>query len=259
MEAGWTDCDLDPSIGPSDEALVRQGITRAVIGRLPRASVTLSPEPDSHGVATRFVIAAPPYPDPAMLRDLHAQGVRGVRFKITDDANRARTQLDRILRYADRIVGCGWHIELQLCNGGALPGDSEWTLMRFPVAVCLSGVTEVAAHRQPDDPELEFILALLRLGRTWIKLSGAGVTPHDKRAPGRIETFVAEALATRGDRIVWSSGVLRARSEQTAVDALTHVAGALATLRQWIPNDADREAVLTANPSQLYGFETADF
>jgi predicted TIM-barrel fold metal-dependent hydrolase len=219
--------------------------------------VTLSPEPGSHGIATRFVIAAPPHPDPAMLHDLQAQGVRGVRFKISGDADRVRTQLDRVLRYADRIVGCGWHIELQFSNGSALPCDSEWTLMRFPVAICLSGITDVVVRRAPDDPELEFILILLRLGRTWIKLSGAAVTPHEDGAPSRIKTFISGALATRRDRIVWSSGALQARSQQAAADGIAHFTGALATLRQWIPDNADREAVLAANPSQLYGFETA--
>ncbi len=125
-DAGWTDCDLDPSLSANSEALARLGITRAVVGRLPRTTVTLSPEPVPPGFATRFVIPAPGHPDPAMVRDLHAQGVRGVRFMLADDADRARAQLDKILRYADRIANSDWHIELGL--GGA---DASLSALRM--------------------------------------------------------------------------------------------------------------------------------
>lgn len=252
--SGWTDCDLDPSISTNNDMLARQGITHAVVGRLPHARVTLSPEPDARSIATRFVIPAPPNPNLATLRDLHARGVRGVRFGLSDDADRMPARLDKILRYTDRIAGCNWHVELELRNGGALLSDCEWTLMRFPVAVCFSGITDVAARRALDDPETQFILALLRIGRTWIKLSGAVSGPCDGDARRRIETFVSAALAARRDRIVWSSGALQAQDSQAAADSMAHVTGALATLRQWIPDDADRAAVLAANPSQLYGF-----
>lgn len=257
-DAGWTDCDLDPSIGGDSEALARLGITRAVFSRLPRTTVTLSPELASHNIATRFVIPAPPNLDPAMLRELHAQGVRGVRFVLADDADRTRAQLDRILRYADRIAGSEWHIELGLGSGETLLSSCEWTLMRFPVAVCLGGLGGCVARRASENTELQFILTLLQIGRTWIKLSGAASDQHDSDARTSLKTFAAAAVAARRDRIVWGSGRLPDRGLEAANTSvgMAHVTDALATLKAWIPDDNDRDTILTANPSQLYGFGT---
>ncbi len=252
-DAGWTDCDLDPSLSANSEALARLGITRAVVGRLPRTTVTLSPEPVPPGFATRFVIPAPGHPDPAMVRDLHAQGVRGVRFMLADDADRARAQLDKILRYADRIANSDWHIELGLGGADASLSACEWTLTRFPVAVCISGLAGFVRRRTADDAELQFLLALLQMGRTWIKLTGALSDLSDSDALG---TFARTAVAVRRDRIVWGSGALPDRMRDTAdvSDDTARIADALATLKAWMTDDDDRETILVANPSLLYGF-----
>ncbi len=259
-DVGRIDCDLDPALGANSEALARLGITRAVFGRLPRTTVTLSPEPAPHGLATRFVIPAPGHPDPAMVRDLHAQGVRGVRFMLADDADRARAQLDKILRYADRIADSDWHIELRLGSADASLSACEWTLMRFPVAVCISGLAGFVRRRAADDAELQLLLALLRTGRTWIKLIGAVSDPRDGVAHASLGAFARTAVAVRRDRIVWGSGALPDRSHTTAdaSDDTVHIADALATLKAWITDDNDRKMILTANPSQLYGFDSAN-
>jgi 2-pyrone-4,6-dicarboxylate lactonase len=250
-DTGWTDCDLDPATFEAHgaEALAALGIKRAVMERLPPHGASLSPEqrPEQHLIATRFVIDAPPAPDAAMLRDLHARGVRGVRLTLADDADRAHAQLDRILGYADRIAPFDWSVELTLGPGVTSLASHEWALTCLPVAICLGGVADLAARRSIDDPDLDFILTLLQMGRTWIKLSAAPSVPP---AQDTLSAFVDAAISLRRDRVLWGSGV---RATQDC-DGPSHVARALAALTQWIPDHDDREIVLAANPSRLYGF-----
>jgi predicted TIM-barrel fold metal-dependent hydrolase len=245
-DANWTDCDLASFVPERADTLAASGITRAVIGRLPNRSATLSPEPEQDLIATRFVIDAPPDPDPATLRDLHAQGVRGIRFTVAADADQARSQLDDALRYADRIAGLPWHVEFDLGSSHvALLAANEWTLTRFPVAICLSRFADFACRRNLDDPDIGFMLALLQMGRTWLKWSGADV--HDA-----LQAFISAAIAVRRDRLLWGSGIPAA--SDAGQDRASHVSRALALLTQWIPDRDERDAVLTANPSLLYGF-----
>jgi 2-pyrone-4,6-dicarboxylate lactonase len=254
-DTGWTDCDLDPATFEAHgaAALAALGIKRAVMGRLPPHGASLSPEqrPEQDLIATRFVIDAPPAPDAAMLSDLHARGVRAVRFALADDADRARAQLDRIFGYADRIAPFDWSVELTLGAGVTSLARHEWALTCFPVAICLGGVADIASRRSVDDPDLDFVLTLLQMGRTWIKLSAASsVAP----AQDTLGAFVDAALSLRRDRVLWGSGIRAARDIGQHPDGLSHVARALAALTQWIPDHDDREIVLAANPSRLYGF-----
>jgi predicted TIM-barrel fold metal-dependent hydrolase len=248
--AGWTDCDLDLSLCNDTDALEKLGIKRAVASRLPHLS--LSPEPETTSVATRFVIDAPQAPDTTMLRDLHQQGVRGVRFSIAQDGAEASAQIEKILGYADRIAALGWHIELVPRANRVSLARNEWTLTRFPVAICFSGLASVASHRTVADPEIEFMLAMLHMGRTWIKLSGLTLD-RDGQANDPLAGFMNAAMSVRPDRIVWGSGH---PANMTNASNAVHIANGLATLKQWIPDNTTRAAVLVANPARLYGFNS---
>jgi predicted TIM-barrel fold metal-dependent hydrolase len=257
---GWADCALDSLTGRDTEALSESlgerlaalNIKHAVFSQLPQRAATLSPEAE-HGLLTaRFVIDAPTRPEPSLLYALHTQGVRGVRFSLAADDERAAVQLDEILRYAERIVPLNWHIELALGETSASLLKHEWTLTRFPVAMCLSTITDRVAHRLLSDPDTDFILALLAMGRTWLKLTGAPLS-HSEQADGSLALFATAAVTARSDRIVWGSGAPRRGA--VINDSLAHIVRALAALKRWIPNDRLRESVLSTNPTELYGFQ----
>lgn len=251
--AGWTDCALDAGHDTEalGERLVALNIKHAVFAELPQHAATLSPKAE-HGLpVARFVIDAPPHPQSSLLHDLHAQGVRGVRFSLAADDERAAVQLDGILRYAERIVPLNWHIELALGDTSACLLKHEWTLTRFPVAMCLSALTDRVARRLLSDPDTDFMLALLAMGRTWLKLTGAPLS-HSEQADGSLALFATAAVTARSDRIVWGSGAPRRGA--VIDDSLAHIVRALAALKRWIPNDRLRESVLSANPTSLYGF-----
>lgn len=243
---GWTDGDLDPSVSEHDsDAVIRLGIRHAVLGRLPSPTASLSPTALEAGPGARFVVTPPPAPTTAQLRDLAAQGVCGVRIAVPGNAEAARTEMESALRYADRIVPFGWHVELAL-DATAELAPHEWALMRLPVATCISGIAPLVAQGG-DEAETSFLLELLRLGRTWIRLPGrVAATDDDGMA-----AFVRAAAAIRPDRLVWGSG-----PPAPGRDGGAHVADALATLVRWLPDAALRAAVLGDNPARLYGFVT---
>ena len=234
IHTGWTDCDFDLA---AFSPLADSGIARAVFRRLPNQTPSLAPAAEQHPVAARYVLDAPTHPEPATLRHWHALGVRGLRLTLTDDASQAGD----LLRTADAIAPLDWHLELTLAPHLASLQPFEWTLTCLPVAICLGGLADFAAHRDLDDPDLGFILELLEMGRTWIKLSPTASGDTDTAL---VAAFAAEAIAVRPDRIVWGSG-------RHGQESIGH---ALAELTRWIPDRAIRDTILTVNPAQLYRF-----
>lgn len=236
-----TDCDLDPArlddAGAAILAALR--IHRAVVNGVPPAEApTLAPAPPLPPAA-RFVIDETAAAEPARLAELHRDGVRAVRFVLPAAGERLAQRLDDVSRVADRLAPLGWHVEL------VLPADIrglarwEWRLTCLPVALCLANIAALARPRGADDRDLAFVLELLQMGRTWLKLSGAALASPT----ATLARFVADAAALRRDRIVWGSGE-------------ADIAAALAALEVLLPATADRAVVLGDNPRRLYGFET---
>lgn len=234
-----TDCDLDPARHEDAGAatLAGLGIHRVVArGVPPVATPTLAPAPP---LATRFVVDPASATDPARLAELHRDGARAVRFVLPEAEERLPQLLDDISRAADRLAPLGWHIELVLPAGIRGLARCEWSLTCLPVALCLANIAAIARARDAGDGEIAFVLDLLQMGRTWLKLGG----PALASPTATLARFVADALALRRDRIVWGSGG-------------ADIAGALAALDALIPAAADRAVVLGDNPRRLYGFES---
>jgi predicted TIM-barrel fold metal-dependent hydrolase len=246
--SGWTDCEADPTALGEDGAavLTALGITRTVLRRLPRDAATLSPASGFSDLrsATRFILDALPKQQ-ASLRELHALGVRGIRHTLGGNDATMAAQLAAIARDADAIAPLDWHIELATGPDLGALARQEWTLTQLPVAICLSGIAPTVARLRPSDEGFEFVLDLLHMGRTWIKL-GSAVAGEGLRG------FINAALAVRGDRLVWGSGASNPALSPT--DHRARVAESLAALERNIPDEDDRAAVLVANPARLYGF-----
>jgi predicted TIM-barrel fold metal-dependent hydrolase len=220
------------------------GIERAVVTGAPRKE-PVAPCAGAAPLTARFILEAPDAANPARLPALHAEGARAVRFDLPPGPDAMARRSEEMLGLADHLAPLGWHVELGLSPDARDLARCEWSLTRLPVALCLSNVTGFASARPADDPDLAFVLELLRMGRTWLKLSHlAGTTP-----PRALALFVEEAVALRRDRIVWGSGAWANGS-----DGVAAIGGALAGLTRLIPNETDRTAVLVDNPQRLYGF-----
>lgn len=236
-----TDCDFRPSASPAGDRanLERAGIRRIV--------VNLADWPG--GEAQRWKRPVRAIVDVAALQrigiaELHDAGVRGVRVAIATAAD-----LDALPGLAECIVARRWHIELdlRLRADRMLIADAEWTLMQLPVVLSFSHFAGYEPQIPLDHADVALVLELVRLGRAYVKLSEASRISAQPGADFR--PFIAELLAQRKDRLVWGSGIRRDEPPPAANAAPSGLDG-------WIADAADRNLILSRNPSLLYGFDT---
>ena len=126
-----------------------------------------------------------------------------------------------------------------------------------------AGVDVVVDHfGRPDprlgvqDPGFQHLLALAGTGRVWVKLSGAYRNGgRDGRSGGEV---IAEAamplLLTRfgPQRLLWGSDW-----PHTLFESSIHFQAQRRLLDTWLPEPADRQAVLLHTPARLFRFDSA--
>lgn len=185
----------------------------------------------------RGVAVVAPDVEPALLRQWHVGGVRGIRINLAGVSHQVPQW-----RQADRLwsvmVELGWHLELHTDVGALsdvlrqLPGD-------LPLVIDHMGKPDRAAA---DDPTFQCVLKRLRRSSVHVKLSG----PY--RLGGRPAHDVARLwLSLLGeDRLVWGSDW-----PWTNHEAEVNYAGLLNALRHWV-GDAVAEKALRDNPLALY-------
>jgi len=181
--------------------------------------------------------------DRATLESMDRKGVVGVRFNMLrvealPDLRSAAWQ--RVL--AD-IVALDWHVEIYI-EGPRLP-----VLMQPALE---AGAKVVVDHFGSPDPRLRVtcpgfraLLAAVRAGRAWVKLSA----PY--RLGGADPQPYADALldAGGGGQLVWASDW-----PWTQNDAGMTYARALRWLDQWVPEAAARDRILDDTPRALFRF-----
>jgi predicted TIM-barrel fold metal-dependent hydrolase len=236
----------------SYQAVMRDlGLTRAVLvqpsvyGTDNRAMLdALSQDgPNLRGVA---VIGAPDDCGEDDLAALDAAGVRGVRINHLFPAAEGTDNLDAL---AARIAPFGWHLQV-LIDVAETTGLAK-RLGSLPVATVIDHLGHMPAALGSDHPGFQDLLALLREGRSWVKLSAPyrlsarSGPPYDDVRP-----FAEAVLEAAPDRVVWGSDWPHPAIEGPR----PHPATLLDPLFDWV-DDADlRRRVLVENPVRLYGF-----
>jgi predicted TIM-barrel fold metal-dependent hydrolase len=246
-----TDCDFDADAWDhgGEAALAAAGIGRVVLSRLPAIDASPLPLTEATGPDWRAVIDLPEDTRQASLLALHAWGVRGVRIDLGTGG-----ELDGLLKFADRIVPLGWHVEIRLAAPGAARAlaKAEWRLMQFPLAVCFSGLGGLRQGPRADETDLAFLLGMVQLGRYWLKLTSADLTPLQLKLWDEPSPLARVLQTVRKDRLIWGSG------KQTGSDGAAHLASGLAVLEKCLPHPGDQEQVLVDNPGRLYGFDSEE-
>lgn len=183
------------------------------------------------------------------LERLDGLGVRGLRLNLVDKGGMPLGSFDAVHGLAQRLAPMGWHIEF-LVHVHEFP-DLRATLGALPVDVVIGHLGYMPAGEGPDHPGFQDLLALMRDGRCWVKLTGAyrisgrDAVPYDDVAP------LAHALIdTAPDRVVWGSDwphPIHYRTMPNDGELLDHLA-------DWAPDPAVRRKILVDNPARLYGF-----
>lgn len=194
------------------------------------------------------------------LRSMHARGVRGLRVNMESAGLRdADTALAVLARWAERIANLGWHLQLYAAFDitTALAED----LARISVPLVLDHFAMVPAAVAADDPRVTALLALLRSGNAYIKLSAPyRLASGDEQANDAVGAWAATIRRVAPDRMLWGSDWPHtARDpEKTAHEVSGYRAlpdGELAaSLRAWLPTARLMEQVLVENPARLYRF-----
>ena len=194
------------------------------------------------------------------LDTLDKAGFRGIRLNLAtagvSDPSVARRRLQRAL---ERMAARAWHV--QIYTEATMIREIDALVARAPVPVVFDHFGGAEAAHGVEQPGFSELLALLRSGHAWVKISGA--YRASRRAPDYPDAApLARALiAANPDRVVWGTDwphpdVTPPGGNPTDVTPLHQIDDGrlLNQLPVWAPDAATRKKILVDNPARLYGF-----
>jgi 2-pyrone-4,6-dicarboxylate lactonase len=180
----------------------------------------------------------------AELRQLDDAGMRGLRFNLKSGG----LGLEALEPIARRIAPLGWHI--QLFTAAPVIAEIAPRLRALPVPIVFDhmGGPDIAAGL--SQPGFQALLALLRDGNGWVKLSGAERLSAQASGYDDVVPFAQALIAAAPDRAVWGldwppSRFFKVKPQPS--DWITQLLKYAAD-----PRTLDR--ILVANPADLYRF-----
>lgn len=195
------------------------------------------------------------------LDDMAKAGIRGIRVNLetTGEADPAASG-KKLQAAVERVKDRGWHVQVytRLSVIAAL-GDQ---LTALPVPLVFDHFGGAQAALGPQQPGFDTLLALVKSGKAYVKISGA--YRASEKAPDYLDAApLAKALiAANPDRIVWGTDWPHPDSARVPGRAATDIAPyqqiddglLLNQLPKWAPDAALRHKILVDNPARLYGF-----
>src|SRR5690606_5027332 len=132
---------------------------------------------------------------------MHAVGVRGVRIKLLFPGGVSFSTVEPL---SARLAGLGWHVQF-LVDVSKIERLAE-RLDRLPTDSVIDHMGHIPAQQGIGDPGFDQLLALLKAGRTWVKLSGPNRVSSRGQAPFKdVDAFVTERVSTRNDRCLFGT------------------------------------------------------
>ncbi|HMO29504.1 amidohydrolase family protein [Enterovirga sp.] len=182
------------------------------------------------------------------LRQLHDQGVRGVRFGTRLPGG---APLDDMVPVARLIADLGWHI--QLVSDGERIFELKDRLAGLPVPVVFDHMGHLPEPEGPRHRGFAAIAELIEKHGAWVKLTGAyllsRVGPPTYADRGKVAAAFVELAP---ERLVWGTDWPHPTSK---ADAKPDDAVLLDRLAEWAPSAEVQHRILVDNPAALYGFD----
>jgi 2-pyrone-4,6-dicarboxylate lactonase len=223
------------------------GLTRAVIVQASCHGTDNSAMLDAIAAAperTRGIAIIDDAFDADGLRELHAGGVRGVRFNFVHHLGGA-PDMRVFHRVIERVAHLGWHVVLHLDAPDIAPFMP--TLRALPLPFVIDHMGRVDARLGPDQPAVEALVELTKLDTCWIKVSGA---ERISEPPFAAAIPIAARLVAAGPhRVLWGTDFPHPNLK-IAVDE----ADLVDLVPAFAPAEEARRRLLVDNPARLYGF-----
>ena len=192
---------------------------------------------------------------------MNEAGIRGIRLTLAtggvSDPNIGR---QRITAAIERVKNRNWHV--QMFTSLAMISAVKDLAAASPVPVVFDHFGGARGALGPEQPGFADLLALVRLGKAYVKISGA--YRASALAPDYTDVIpLAQALiAANADRIIWGTDWPHPNSttppgrKTTELTPLFQIDdGRLFNqLPVWAPEVAIRKNILVDNPARLYGF-----
>jgi predicted TIM-barrel fold metal-dependent hydrolase len=196
----------------------------------------------------------------AALKDMHAAGIRGVRVNLETggqtDPDLSRRNLAAAVR---RVAPLGWHVQVytRLSVIEALHDD----IMKLDVPVVFDHFGGAQASGGTEQPGFAALLALVRAGKAYVKVSGHYRSSAKAPAFDDVAPLARALIAANPDRIVWGTDWPHPHHAEPGKELSELTPSfdiddglALAQLPRWAPTAATRRKILVDNPARLYGF-----
>lgn len=230
-----------------------------------RCSIDATRRINAGGVsAARAVVVIDPTISDAELKQMHADGVRGVRLNLESAGQHDPKVAQRLLEQAAaRVAPLGWHVQTYT-NLPVIVELAE-AIARLPVPLVIDHFGRAPAAKGVTQPGFDVLLDLVKRGNTWVKLS----------APHRISTApdcadvapLARALiAANPERMLWGTdwphpgghprGQADAGRSPDVIEPFNPVddGNALNRFARWVGDQSRLQKILVDNPARLYGF-----
>jgi predicted TIM-barrel fold metal-dependent hydrolase len=182
----------------------------------------------------------------------HEVGIRGLRFnEMTVPGGTSRfagsVGVEDLEALTPKLAERGWHAEVWASvdqHAALLP-----RYLASGIPVVLDHMAGVIPARGVRDPGFQRILAALREGRLWIKLTLCRSSQDFPDYPD-LRPFHDALIAANPGRMVWGSDWPYLRLMEKTPD-VGHV---LDLFHEWVPDETVRRHILVTNPRQLYDF-----
>jgi len=184
---------------------------------------------------------------------LHEAGVRGLRFNEMIDYGTGKPYqgsvgADQLRLLASRMKDQGWHAQIWASCADCVRLSREFADDELPLV--FEHMSAFSVERGPADSAFQDLLALLREGLIWVKLSLCRVS---KARPDYLDLRPFHDLLVEANAscLLWASDWPFVRMGEMSPDV-----GHLADLfYSWVGDAEIAHRILVENPAELYGFE----
>jgi predicted TIM-barrel fold metal-dependent hydrolase len=195
------------------------------------------------------------------LDEMHRAGVRGIRLNLaTSGINDPAVGRQRLQDAIARVSRRTWHVQIN--TNLAMIAAVKDLVAGASVPIVFDHFGGAEAQRGVEQPGFADLLALVRSGRAYVKISGAYRSSTHAPDYADVVPLSRALIAANPDRIVWGTDWPHPNSATTPGRAPTEVTPLLQIddgrllnqLPVWAPDPAIRRKILVDNPVRLYAF-----